>query len=949
MKCTVLASLMAIFVLLGPAESHADNFTMKQCEGAEFQGMSGQYFTLAYDYVDVVNGCNGLGSTKLGVYQDRSNRRIPFGNGGQFIWYTTQGVDVVEATISARLNSRNGVAARLVGANESDSNILLDSAADHSGEDSVSHWRNSANPLTVVSARLVCQLDGGCENNSNSPKAFLELSDLEFQVRDTRLPLVSASGTLKNWAEDGKWHRGTATYSVISSDQQSGVSRSYLKLNGSTIDVVDAVCPAARTNYATSFSPCPASQTYQDSVDTLLSPFQDGVNRLQFCTEDYSITASSGQPTCTAERWVLVDTRAPDAPIGLQVDGGTDWRSVNSFDIEWANPSGQRSSIISAEYSIYDDQDALVEGPTRVGATGIQSLRSIDVPGPGSFRIAVKLVDEAGNVGQPASAILKFDDGRPGNVAPEDSPGWISGDELPLRQTIERAAPGGPSGVEGYAMSVSRGQIENPCPTGTCSGAELTVAGGQDQRTVVVPDLSEGTHWISTVAASGARLASEEPQSVEVHVDKTDPVTTLEGAPTGWVNHPVTLVAVATDESSGMTPAPGGDPVTVIEPVDQSPYISPGSSARFTIANEGATEVKYWARDLAGNANDGGVAPDGDRHRPPGSVTVRIDSIPPEAHFLETTDRNDPELVKAVVRDRDSGVKDAQISFRRAGNYGEFTRLDSQMQEGFVFARLPSDELEKGSYELRIVSTDWAGNSAASTADSKGQAMVLSVPLKEEVSLSAGLITKKGIASEIRIRPNKRAVIAGDLVTRSGQPVPRVLIAVAEAFAPGSKKSMRTTATRTDGSGAYRLVLGRGPIRKVTLSFGGTALLSRASSRALSIRAYDKTALSIRPKVIRNGGSVRMTGSVRGPGGLAGTSGKLVAIQYYDPSRAKWRPAEVIRTNRKGRFSYRYRFRTITTAQKIIFRASSLPEAGWPFLPSTSRPRSVIVYPRTGS
>lgn len=77
-------------------------------------------------------------------------------------------------------------------------------------------------------------------------------------------------------------------------------------------------------------------------------------------------------------------------------------------------------------------------------------------------------------------------------------------------------------------------------------------------------------------------------------------------------------------------------------------------------------------------------------------------------------------------------------------------------------------------------------------------------------------------------------------------------------------------------------------------------------------------------------------------------SGKLVAIQYYDPSRAKWRPAEVIRTNRKGRFSYRYRFRTIASAQRIIFRAASLPEAGWPFLPSTSKPRSVIVYPRSG-
>ncbi|HNH85512.1 MAG TPA: hypothetical protein PLE93_00290, partial [Solirubrobacterales bacterium] len=62
--------------------------------------------------------------------------------------------------------------------------------------------------------------------------------------------------------------------------------------------------------------------------------------------------------------------------------------------------------------------------------------------------------------------------------------------------------------------------------------------------------------------------------------------------------------------------------------------------------------------------------------------------------------------------------------------------------------------------------------------------------------------------------------------------------------------------------------------------------------------------------------------------------------------RSKWRPVEVLRTNRRGLFRYRYRFRTITSAQRILFRASALPEAGWPYLPSTTKPKSVIVYPK---
>lgn len=949
MRSTVLTSLIAIFIVFGSATSQGAEFTMKQCEGSGYQGMSGRYLTLSYDFVDVVTGCNGLGSTKLGVYQDRSNRRIPFGNGGQFLWYTTGGLEIIETAISGKLNSRNGVAARLIGANESNANVALDGGVEHSGADSVSHWRDTSNPITVVVGRLACQLDAGCENNTSSGKAFLELTDMEFSVRDTRSPSVSASGQLMTWGEDGKWHRGVAAYSVTSSDQGSGISRSFLKVNESIHDTTYANCPAAKSNYATSFNPCPATQTYQDSVDTTVSPFQEGLNRLQFCTEDYSISASSGSPICTNERWVFVDNLPPDAPAVVQLEGAGGWRSVNSFDLDWSNPPAQYSRISGAEYSIYDDQDVLVQGPTRVEGLGINSLRSIQVPSPGSFRIAVRLLDEAGNLGQSASTVLKFDDGRPGNVAPENAPGWISSDEFPLRQTIERAATGGPSGVEGYAMEISRTGSEHPCPSGTCAPDQLDVAGGQDQRSVVVPDLSEGTHWISTVAASGARLASEEPQTVEVHVDKTDPVTTLEGAPTGWVNHPVTLTAKASDDASGMTPLPGGDPVTVIEPAEQSPYMSPGPSAKFTVANEGATVVKYWARDFAGNANDGGIAPDGDRHRPPGSVTIRIDSVAPEAHFVKTIDRSDPEMVKAEVRDRDSGVKEARIAYRRAGVAGEFTPLSSQLRDGQVLARLPSDDLGEGAYELKIDSTDWAGNSATSTVDGSGETMVLNVPLKEEVSLSAGLLTKKGVRREVRIRPKKRATVLGSLMTRLGDPVPRATIEVTEAFAPGSSRPARVTTTQTGDSGGYQLGLGKGPTRKVTLVFVGNATLGRTTSRTLTIRAYDRTVLKIRPNVIRNGGSVKMTGSVRGPGGLARASGKLVAIQYYDPSRAKWRPAEVIRTNRRGRFSYRYRFRTITVAQRIIFRATSLPEAGWPFLPSTSRPKSVIVYPRTGS
>ena len=948
-KILTMLALITAGALAIPQLSSAGQFTMKQCAGAQLLGMSGSHSLLGSDFVDVVSGCNGTGVDKLGVYQDRSNRRMPFGSGGQFIWYTTGGNEITGTSIAAKLNSRNGIAARLLGSNSSAPNISLDTGSDHSGNPSVSHWQNTISPLTVVVARLHCEPSGGCENKAGSQKAFFEVTDLEFSVRDSRLPSISATGSLSNWGGDGIWHAGGTTYSIGGTDQGSGMSRSFLIVNGSRVNQADASCPGMRVGYSTSFMPCPGTIDTPGFANTTVSPFQEGINGLQFCVEDYSITASSGDPVCTPEKLILVDNRPPESPGELSMVGGSDWRSENRFDLTWTNPTGQHSPIATAQYSMFDDQGVQVQGPVSVNGARISSLDSLEVPAPGEYTVSVRLVDASGNVGTASTATLRFDDGRPGDVAPEAKPGWVSADELPLDQTIERASVGGPSGIDGYAVSVSKDAPETPCPSGSCGAGDLALAGGQDDRTVTIPDLTEGDHWITSVAASGAGLASESARSIEVHVDKTDPSTVLEGVPNDWVNHPVTIAVTATDEASGMSPEPGGDPVTVIEPAGQYPYTTPGSTAKFTIASEGTTIVKYWARDLAGNANDGGIAPDGDRHRPPGSASVRIDTVAPSVEFISTRDPEDPELITATVIDRDSGVRAGQISYRKAGLELAFTPVESAVKDGKILARLPSDDMGKGAYELKVESTDWAGNSSSSRADSTGNPMILSLPLKRDVSVSAALIRKSRQVRSMKLRSGKTTRVTGVLTSSDGSSISGTLLAITETFAAGSRRSQRQSFVRTDGAGKYAWKLGKGPIRSVQVSYGGSSTTGRASSPELRLRTFDRTSLRVNPGVIRNGGTVKMTGRVRGPGGLSPSGGKLIAIQYFDPSRDKWRPAEVLRTNKAGKYFYRYRFRTITTAQRILFRTASLPEAGWPFLPSTSRPKSVIVYPRTGN
>ena len=99
-KIAVLLTALVGAMLASSESSTADQFSFRQCSGAESIGLSGFYSALGDDYVDVVTGCNGGPSGKLGVYQDRSNRRMSFGSGGQFIWYVPAGDEITETSIT---------------------------------------------------------------------------------------------------------------------------------------------------------------------------------------------------------------------------------------------------------------------------------------------------------------------------------------------------------------------------------------------------------------------------------------------------------------------------------------------------------------------------------------------------------------------------------------------------------------------------------------------------------------------------------------------------------------------------------------------------------------------------------------------------------------------------------------------------------------------------------
>ena len=930
--------------LVGASGANAGTYVMRQCDGSSFLDFQGTYSAInASPHFDAVSGCVTSGSGKLGIYQDRSGTSLAYGEGGHFVWAAPTGTEVIGARIAARLNDKNNIQAQLNGYNVG-VHTDIDGGIPHDGSDQVSYWSDPAHPQWMVVIELLCQSVNGCANQVGGTKAFLEVTDTEFTVRDTVAPTAAASGTLWDWGGDSGYHRGTASIGIDATDQGSGVAATWVEINGLRVDLPAPTCPGDKGDYTTRFTPCPLTYSTIRTFDTSVSPFQEGSNQIRVCSRDYASSEANASKTCSATRTVLIDNRFSNPADNLRSDQGTDWQPVNGFTLRWEIPEGQVAPIIGAVYKIQElETDTLVDAGYFSG-NDIQSAGPINLPAVGAYKVIIHLVDGALNLGRDAETILRFDDRPPGDVSPVEPEGWISRDELPIQQEIEKAAPGGPSGISGYALEVSDDGPAQPCGSEICLAPEITLAGGPDLRTGSIGGLVEGNHWISAAAVSGAHKSSVEPGSTMVQVDRTPPTVSISGVPNEWVNHPVTLTAQASDQLSGMQPQPAddGSPKTVIDADNYAAYESPGPFASFSVATEGVNRVRYWAEDLAGNANDGMPGHDGDTHATPGQAVVRIDTTPPEVRFDPARDPEDPEVVRISADDTDSGVASASIGIRRAGSGETFIQLQTAGADGQYQARIPSDDLAQGAYELNATVEDRAGNESTGNRTSAGDPMIVNLPVKQPASIAASLTGGK---SNILARYGSARYLEGRL-TSGDTALSNQTVTAIETFKTGSSRNAVSRDLITDGDGRFRVLLTPGPSRTIEVTYAGTRMISRTAGPKLGMRVKGKVTLKIKPKKVLNGGVVRMSGKVGFAGVLPPSRGKLVAIQYFDPSRRKWRPVEVLRTNRRGLFRYRYRFRTITSAQRILFRASALPEAGWPYLPSTTKPKSVIVYPK---
>jgi hypothetical protein len=657
-------------------------------------------------------------------------------------------------------------------------------------------------------------------------------------------------------------------------------------------------------------------------------------------------------PGTAVDAWAI-----PPAPTDLTVIGGEEaWHPTNSFYLTWRNPETSLP-ILAAGYLVRDGSGTVVrEGLLGWAATGW----SVSVPTtPGVYTAEVWLMDMIGG-GPHSVASLRYDDRRPPSTTALQPDGWIARSDFPHLIRIQHPPGELPlSGIRGYAVSIDQSPEGQPCAgPSMCTETETDLRGGPGDDTLAIPELPEGANHVHVVAVSGSGMRSAEAGDTILRVDRTDPVTQVSGLPNGWTDRAVTITVTASDSGSGMTGQDGA--FTAVQVDGGLPTVSAGNSVSTTVIGDGIHRIAHYARDAAGNVNDGATR-NGVRNLAPALATVRIDRDPPQVAFLNSQDPADPELIRALVLDRLAGPTRGWIGVRAEGSGDRFQPLPTEEVSGRLLARWDSESYPPGRYEFRATGYDAAGNATSTQRRLEGTPMVLANPLKTPTRLNLGFggetlvwhnctrghrgrscrreaVTGFGHRPQSRVVPYGRGtLLSGRLTTESGIPLAVAPVRILEHFGHGPGHSERIATVGTDADGRFSIRLGAGPNREISASFDGTRTLTRSTAGSLRLGVRTEVRLQVSSTEARIGGPpVIFSGRViAGPGEIP-ADGKALALQFRLPG-VPWTEFRTVNTDGRGRFRYPYRFSDDDSrGVRFQFRAYAPGQSDWPYEPGSS-------------
>lgn len=656
---------------------------------------------------------------------------------------------------------------------------------------------------------------------------------------------------------------------------------------------------------------------------------------------------------------VLLALLALAAPSAATPAAALTWQTTPQFTLSWQPFPGGTVGYRFANAPW--DSARHVLGPLEILSLVVPAPPGASKPPPGYYLVETWIgAPNGADTGQNVIAV-PFDDDVPLPAQPKVPPGWVDG-RSPTPVTIEHPAPPFPySGIHGYAITVSS-RPESPCAARTsCTDAEIDLPLGIGDDHFDLGPLPDGVDYLTVAAVSNSGVASA-PRSSVLRVDAAPPAIRFAGVPAGWVDHPVTVTAIAEDPASGTAPTGPAGPFTAIAVDGARPQQLLGGSAEATVSGEGIHAIDAWAKDRFGNAGGPSATP---------PAWVRIDETPPRVSFAPAQQPEDPELIEASVADALAGASPdrGRIELRPQGSHRKFEPLPTRHADGVLDARWSSDDYPPGDYEFRVTGFDAAGNPAVTGRRSDGSPMILHNPIKAPARIASGFGGRRLVwqhchrvdggrrchreaVAGYEARPALWTVpygrplrFGGILRAAGGDPLGGQAVEIVETFAPGAGTTQRRSTATTDADGRFATRLAPGPSRRVEAFFPGTRTLTRDTGRAVTMAVRAGLRLRASTGEARIGGKpVIFAGRLLAGEAKIPRTGRPVQLEFRVPG-GTWSEFRTVQTDGHGRFRYPYAFTDDDSRGiRFQFRAVSPEQADFPYRPGASRPVAVTGH-----
>lgn len=244
-----------------------------------------------------------------------------------------------------------------------------------------------------------------------------------------------------------------------------------------------------------------------------------------------------------------------------------------------------------------------------------------------------------------------------------------------------------------------------------------------------------------------------------------------------------------------------------------------------------------------------------------------------------------------------------------------------------------------GAWRMRLWLVDAAGNGVAENGVTIGGIGLLAGGKRSKRSyLKVGHLAHGRLRRTATVGLRRGVKVVGRLSAGGRrQGLRRTLLVYRRTSVQGAR--FRPAARiRTNKRGRFVYRARRGPSRRLLFVYpGGKGVTGRIATVDVHVRA-DLRIKADRPQ-LRNGEAVKLSGRLRG--GKIPPGGALLELRVF--TRGSWRPFATPRTDSKGRWSYDYRFETVTGTAKFRFRAALRKQPTYPY---TARSRAIGITVR---